>query len=256
MNLKTLTVAPQSGDPIVLGVVTYVDGSASGYTLDYVRANPGSRRLNVQELPLVTGSQISPGKMAERNVEVSGTIVGPDAAAVRVLRRKLIEALADRGLDYVVLKWTPENTEVGVSGYLNGAVECSDQGGHFLGYTFMVTCPDPVAYALTSSAQTIGGVATTLGNATVYPQIQVTTSAATVVIANSTTLETLTLNNMTNGVLAVVNKPGIESVTLNGVSIMDKLASGSKFLSLRPGANTITCTGCSGLMGWYNGWID
>ena len=256
MNLNILTIAPVSGSAIVLGVVTYVDGNPSGYTIDSLQLNPADRRLNIKELPLITGSLVAPGKLGERNVTVSGTIVGADAAAVRVLRRQLIECLRDRGTSYVSLKWTPESTEVAVTGYLNGAVECESTGSHFLTYTFTVTCPDPIAYAVVASSQTIGGTATTLGNAQVFPSIQVNTTAATVVIANTTTLETLTLTNMTNGVCQIVTKPGFESVTLGGVSIMQKVSSSSKFVSLQPGANVITCTGCAGLMGWYNGWVD
>lgn len=256
MNLKTLTLAPQTGSPIVLGVITYIDSHPSGYTIDDVQLDPGKRRLNIQELPLITGSLVAPGKLGERDVTVSGTIVGADAAAVRTLRRQLIEVLRDRGTSFVTLKWTPEATEVSLTGYLNGAVECQSTGSHFLSYTFTVTCPDPVAYATAASSQTIGGTATTLGNAEVFPLMQVNTTAATVVISNTTTLQTMTLTSMTNGVCQISTKPGYESITLGGVSIMQKLSSASKFISLQPGANVITCTGCAGLMGWYNGWVD
>lgn len=256
MNLKTLTLAPQTGTAIVLGVITYIDSNPSGYTIDDLQLDPGKRRLNIKELPLITGSLVAPGKLGERDVTVSGTIVGADAAAVRTLRRQLIEVLRDLGTSFVTLKWTPEATEVSVTGYLNGAVECQSTGSHFLTYTFTVTCPDPISYALASSAQTIGGTATSLGNAQVFPLIQVNTTAATVIISNTTTLETFTLTNMTNGVCQISTKPGYESVTLNGVSIMQKVSSSSKFISLQPGANVITCTGCAGLMGWYNGWVD
>lgn len=256
MNLKTLTLAPVSGNPITLGVVTYVNGSASGFTIDELTIDPSSRRLTIQELPLVTGSLVAPGKLGERNVVVSGIIVAENAQNVRTLRRQLIEVLRDSGVNHVAVKWTPEAVEVGLTGFLNGAVECSPAGGHFLNYTFTVTCADPVAYAVTTSTQTIGGTATTLGNAEVFPTIQVNTTAATVVISNTTTLQTMTLTSMTNGVCVISTKPGFESITLGGVSIMQKLSSASKFISLQPGANVITCTGCAGLMGWYNGWVD
>lgn len=256
MNLKTLIVAPVTGTPITLGLVTYTNGEPSGYTIDTLKLDPAGRRLNIKELPLVTGSLVAPGKLGERDVTVSGMIVGADAQAVRVLRRALINVLKDQGTSFVTLKWTPEATEVSVTGYLNGAVECESTGSHFLSYIFTVTCPDPVAYATTASSQTIGGTATTLGNAEVFPLMQVNTTAATVVISNTTTLQTMTLTSMTNGVCQISTKPGYESITLNGVSIMQKLSSASKFILLQPGANVITCTGCTGLMGWYNGWVD
>ena len=256
MNLKTLIVAPVTGTPITLGVVTYTNGEPSGYTIDNLKLDPAGRRLNIKELPLVTGSLVAPGKLGERDVTVSGMIVGADAQAVRVLRRALINVLKDQGTSFVTLKWTPEATEVAVNGYLNGAVECVSTDSHFLNYQFTVTCPDPIAYQTTQSTQTISGTATQLGNAEVWPTIYVNTTAATVVISNTTTLQTMTLTSMTNGVCLINTKPGYESVTLGGVSILNKLSSASKFVSLIPGANVITVTGGAGLMGWYNGWVD
>lgn len=271
MNITSLTITPPTGDAVTLGALTFDSaGHANGYTLTSLRMDTAPRELVIGSLPLVHGSTVVGGRLGARVIDVEGLVVAPTAAAARTLRRQLVAALATTAVDPLVVSWTPEATTVEASGFIDGSVEFTDAGGPYLGYRFTILCPDPAAYQETTSTVAAGtlaspAVATNSGDAVVYPVFTVTiTGTVTALrVGNSTTAEFVELSGLPAGATLVVDcTPGREVVTLDGVSILSKVATASKFPALRPGGNNVYRTVVAGAgtitaqVEWRNGWVS
>jgi len=265
VNLKQVIVISPTGTTITLGSVTYTTGAPSGFTLEEMSLDAAPRSLRTADLPLVAGGIVSPGHQSFRNVELSGMIVGVDAAAVQTLRATLVNALTDRGEDSVRIRWTAGGSSRELSGYLDGSVEFTSTGSHFLRFMFSVVCPDPIAYSVTESSGAIGTTVTNTGTADVWPTFNValTGTVTSLRVGNSNTGEYVQLENLAGATaVQVVTAPGLENVTVNGVSALNKLATVSRFPVMKPGSNAfyvIALAGggsASGTVTWTNGWVE
>jgi hypothetical protein len=258
VNLKQITIVPPNGLNLTLGSVIYTSGAPAGYTIDTLDLDPSPRRLYVANLALVPGAVVAPGQLEGRTVRVAGTIVGGDAEAVRVARTTLLRALNDGSGELVAIRWATEGTVRELRGHLDGAVECSSTGSHFLVYEFAVVCPNPIAYSTTQSSGVWGDPLPILnvGTAAAWPELTVTpTGGSPVTVANSTTGESLTITGVAAGdEIVVVTEPGYENITVEGVPAFNLMSSTSRFPRLAAGQNTTTITGGTATATWYAGW--
>lgn len=269
MNLRQITLVPPGAPSITLGTVTYTGGTPSGYTLEDLRLDPADRTLSVVSLPLVAGGVVAPGRLSFRVIEAEGMIVGADAAAVRNLRRTLVAALADRDLTPVAVRWDPGVGVVEAHGYLDGAVEVTATGSHFVRYSFRLVCPDPVAYSTSVTNSLLaafpGTAVVNEGSAEVWPEFTLSASdtVTSMRVGNSSTQQYLQLDGLTGtGEITVVTAPGYETVVRGGVPILQTVNVASKFFGLAPGANALYVTvlagggSASGSAVWRAGWLD
>lgn len=265
MNLRQITLIPPVGDPITLGSVTYTNGQPAGYTLTDLNLDAAPRTLRVADLPLVPGGIVAPGLQTFRTVTLAGTVVGADATEVQVARAALISACADRGGQTVTIRWTSDGATRELYGYLDGAVEFTSTGSHFLNYALTLVCPDPTAVSATVSSVAIGATTTNIGSAPVWPTftVELTGTVSSVKVGNTTTGEYLQLDGLPAGdELIVATKPGFESVLLDGVSVLQTVAVASRFPALQPGANSLYVTvlagggTASGTVSWRSGWSE
>jgi hypothetical protein len=269
MNLRQITLVPPGAPSITLGSVTYTGGAPVGYTLEDLRLDPADRTLSVVPLPLVAGGLVAPGRLSFRVIEAEGMIVGANAAAVRTLRRTLVAALADRDASPVTVRWDPGVGVVETYGFLDGAVEVTATGSHFVRYSFRLVCPDPVAYSTTVATTPLaafpGTVVQNSGSAEVWPELTISTSGTvtSLRVGNSSTQRYLQLDNLTGtGAITVVTAPGYETVVRGGVPLLQTVNIASKFFGLAPGANALYVTvlsgggSASGSAVWRAGWVD
>jgi len=257
VNLKQITLIPASGSNLVLGSVVYTAGMPSGFTIDTLELDPAPRRLYQNDLALVPGAVVAPGQLAARDVRVSGTIVGADAEAVRALRSALITTVNSGSGGTVGIRWTTEGTTRQLEGHLNGSVVTRSTGSHFLEYEFSVVCPNPIAYSTTVSTGTWGSATplNNIGTAPAWPELVITATATSVVVANATTAESLTIAPVAVGnVITVLTEPGFELITIAGAPVLDKMSPTSQFPRLASGNNTTTITGGTATATWYAGW--
>jgi hypothetical protein len=251
------------GTPITLGSVTYTNGAPAGFTLEELSLNAAPRTVYKSDLPLISGGLVAPGRATYRTVVAAGMIVGADANAVQVLRASLISACADRGLEPVAVRWVSDGVERELKGFLDGSVEITSTGSHFLSYSFTLICPDPVAQSTTVSNGVLGTSVSNSGSSEVWPtfSVEFAGTVTSVRVGNSTTGEYLQLDDLPAGVdLEIVTSPGFEAITLDGVSILNCLAVTSRFPSLQPGANDVYVTvlsgggSAAGTLTWHAGW--
>lgn len=259
MNLRQITIIPASGPNLVLGSIVYTDGAPSGYTIDTLELDAAPRRIYRYDLALVPGAVVAPGQLGARDVRVAGTIVGADAEAVRALRTTLIKTVNNGSGGTVGVRWTTEGTTRQLEGHLDGSVATRSTGSHFLEYEFTIVCPNPVAYS-TGYSTGVWGDALPLnntGSATSWPEIVITATATTVVLANATTGETLTIAPVVVGnVITVVTEPGFELITISGTPVLNKMSPTSRFPRLAAGNNTTTITGGTATVTWFAGWSE
>jgi hypothetical protein len=261
MNLRQITIAPSSLSSIVLGSVVYANGQPSGYTLEELEMNPAERKVFVADLPLVPGAVVAQGERTSRVISAAGMIVGADAAAVRSLRRNLIAALLDTGGPYntITVAWTDDGVDREVYGNVLGEIEFTSTGSHFVRYRFSVVSQDPNSYSASVFSQSTDDPVVNAGNADTWPTFVVVVDAGetSVTITSSETGEQLVVENVSTGNFVVISTvPGFESLSVNGVSAMDKLTAASRFVRLKPGSNSVTVSGGSGTVYWRDGWSD
>lgn len=265
MNLRQITLIPPIGNPVTLGTVTYTNGAAAGFTLEDLNLDAAPRTLHTSDLPLIAGGLVAPGRQTYRTVVASGMVVGVDATAVQVLRAALISVCADRGLEPVTVRWTSDGVQRELRGFLDGTVEFTSTGSHFLNYSLTLICPDPTAQATTMSTGALGATVTNTGSAEAWPTIQIALSGTvtSLRVGNSTTGEYVQLDDLTAGTdIEIVTAPGYETVTLDGVSVLHRLTVTSRFPSIQPGANTMYATvlagggSASGTVSWRTGWSE
>lgn len=257
MNLKQITLVPASGPNLLIGSVVYTAGTPSGFTIDTLELDPAPRRIYTSELALVPGAVVAPGQLGARTVRVAGTIVGADAEAVRALRTTLIQTVNNGSGGTVGVRWTTEGTTRQLEGHLDGAVITRSTGSHFVEYEFTVVCPNPIAYATSSSTGSWGNPLPLVnaGSAPAWPELVITATGTSVTVANSTTAETLTIAPVVVGnVITVITEPGYESISIAGAPVLNKMSPTSRFPRLASGNNTTTITGGTATATWYAGW--
>lgn len=120
----------------------------------------------------------------------------------------------------------------------------------------------PVVYGATLYSGSAD--ATNAGDLPVYPvSIQVTGPVNTPKITNQKTGEYITVNvNLTSGTDVLLLQYGKDklSVTLNGVSVVNKVTSDSTYFKIKPGTNTILLSGTSvstgavAIVSFYDAW--
>lgn len=266
MNLSTVTLSVAGVSPIVLGVVDRTGGSASGFTLESARINPADRMLYSENLPLVPGGVVTPGRMGSRTVELAGTVVAGTSAGARSLLQQLVAVVTDRAASEITVEYDNGQGTVALTGYLDGTVETEAIGGPFLSYALRILCADPVAKTPFEYSGGFGSYpGATIennGNAETWPRIEVAVGAGVtgVRIGNSTRGWYLDFDDITSGTLSVDLTPGYESAELNGTSCIGKLSYASRFFPIAPGDNGIYVTvtsgagSVSGTIYWRYGW--
>jgi hypothetical protein len=265
VNLRQVIIVPPVGSNITLGSVVYSSGQPSGFTLENLALNAAPRELRVENLPLIAGGVVSPGRQTVRTVEAEGMIVGADADAVRASRALLQAALKDRGENPVRIRWTESGVSREVEGYLDGTVEFTSTDSHFLRFRFTVVCADPIAYASTETTATIGTAVSNTGTADVWPSFNVsmTGTVTSIRVGSTTTGEFVQLDDISGGsILEVDTRPGFEVVKIDNVSVMDKLAVATRFPAMLAGSNqfyvTVLAGGgtATGTVTWRSGWSE
>jgi hypothetical protein len=246
--ISTITVVAPDGEQVVLGA-----NSVPGYTLESVSLDPAPIAVVRRDLPAVTGGVVLPGRRDVRIVELSGIILAPSATAAHAMRRTLVRVFGDHGKDALRLAYQPENVEVELRGYTDGAPTFTDLGGNLLRFQVSIICPDPVA--LSTETQTVpvpvGGAtasAAHYGDADVWPVITITAvgSLTGVTVSNAAAggkAFTLTGLSVAAGQqIVIITTPGRESVKAGGVSVMDKRTTSSRFWAIKPGSNQLSAS--------------
>lgn len=126
-------------------------------------------------------------------------------------------------------------TTIGLSG--QGVV--TGTSGYPIGY--------PFAYGATT--YNVGGSVVNLGDADAYPSMNIFGPVNTPRLTNTTTGEYIEVNvNLASSddTLSIgYDQDTAPTVLLNGVSVYDKVTTGSKFFRIKPGANELNLSGAS-----------
>ena len=272
MILRQLTiVSPDTSvAPLVLGVMSYdAAGHATGYTLEDVEMKPAPLKVRRQSFPTFAGGVVASGHSDIRDVSVAGTIVGPSIDVVNTKLRELVAACGDPMRDTTKLQFSPVSTLPLME--LAGVVEKIDTspagafGIHFT-ISFVAGQPFSTAGSASHATSTSGSVSLdAIGNVTVFPEIDVTTSGAVtgITVTNTTTGEAITLGGLglTSGshTITISTEPGYENIVIDGTSHFDKRELGSVWPTVTPGANNFTVTSVGGSIAalsvtWKDGW--
>lgn len=261
MNLRTVTLIGPTGETVTLGTLT----SGAGYTLESTVFDAADRAQLAAPLPLVTGGVVAPGRLSFRTLRMSGVIVATSDAQAAQLARELVFALRDAGTDSVLVRYTPEATELELAGFLTGTVALRPvDGSMWLRYDFELQCPDPVALA-GPQTQSIATPVVNGGSAPTWPTITATLTGVvtSLRVGSTTTGEFVQLDGLSGTVAEVVirSRPGFETVELDGVAGLDKLNVASTFFPLLPGANDLYVTVLAGTgsataqVDWRDGYL-
>ena len=269
MNLAQVTLSAPDQPSITLGTLTRAAGAVEGFTLETAAISPAERSLFTENLPLVPGGVVTPGRLSTRSIDLAGTIVAATAADARAAAQSLVSLTADRGDQFVTVYYNNGgDADVFLEGLLDGAVQLSAVGGPMLSYALRLTCPDPVAKNVTASTQSLaahpGAACVNAGNADVWPTftVNVPSTATGIRVGNSTTGLSLTLNGLSGGgELVLSSDPGYETALLDGVSVIGNLSYASRFFPFEPGSNSayltvVSGTGsATGIASWRSGWV-
>lgn len=260
MNLKTVTLTGPTGETIMLGTLT----GDFGYTLESTRFNAAERTQFASPLPLVPGGVVAPGRQSFRTVAISGLIVAPTDAEAAELASDLAFLLRDAGSDPVFINYTPEATELELSGYLSGAVQFQPvQGGPWMRYQFEIDCPNPVALG-DANTEDITSIIVNAGTAPTWPIITATLvpNVTSLRIGSTTSGDFVQLDGLTTETeVVIVSEPGFENVLLDGAAGLDKLAFTTTFFPLLPGSNDLYITVLTGdgtataTVDWRDGYL-
>jgi hypothetical protein len=252
------------------GSLTF-NGSGDGlYLTDVVGLDGSDIRNPVDDLPQHDGSEVHRFFRSGRVVTLRGFILANAGETVR-------RASADNLRGYTDRLLRPTNTELVSSCRLrftpSGASErmldkvrlfepVQITGGYLKSFEFTLVSPLPYLLdtAQTTTSVTAGTPVTITngGNATMWPVIQADGAFSTATLANTTTGESLVF---TAGVAAahyaeVDNFRKTIYTDGTGANLLSSVNWGaSKFLSLKPGANTIAFTTASGRVYWQNAWV-
>lgn len=268
MNLAQVTLSAAGHPGITLGTLTRTSGAVEGFTLETASISPAERSLFTENLPLVPGGVVTPGRLSTRSVDLAGTVVAATAAEARAAAQSLIALTADRGDVFVTITYNNGEEDVFLEGLLDGAVQLSAVGGPMMNYALRLTCPDPIAKNVTASTQSLaahpGAACVNAGNADVWPSftVNVPSTATGIRVGNSTTGLSLTLNDLSGGgELVLSSAPGYETALLDDVSVIGNLSYASRFFPFEPGSNStyltvVSGTGsATGVATWRSGWV-
>lgn len=263
MNFKKVTLTAPNGQFVELG--EYNSASRSGFTLERSSIQPAPRIVFSDNLPLVPGGIVAPGKLAGRTVELSGTVVGNDDSETYNLARDLVAVTRDRGFNPVVISYEAGGIDLELEGFLSGSVEIVPvERSPWFTYFLTLECADPVAKG-EQEEETIPGNVVTGGTTEVFPSILLEfTGEVTSVRVNSPTAgEFVQLDGLSALAEEVLidNRPGFEVVEVDGVSALNLLNVASTFFALLPGVNVIEVTvlagtgSASGSIAWRDGYV-
>jgi hypothetical protein len=263
MNFKKVTLTAPNGQFVELGGYNAV--SRSGFTLEDSSIQVAPRIVFSDNLPLVPGGIVAPGRIAGRIVELSGTIVGNDDLETYNLARELVTVTRDTGFTPVNIAYEAGGVDLELEGFLSGSVEISPaDGSPWLTYSLTLECADPIAKA-EQQEEMIPGDVVTGGTSEVFPSILLTlTGEVTSVRVGSTTVgEFVQLDGLsaTAEEVFIETRPGFETVEVDSVAALNLLNLASSFFPLAPGINAIQVevlagTGsAAGVMVWKDGFL-
>jgi len=263
MNFSKVTLTGPTGDFVELGVYDFVQ--RSGFTLERASIQPASRVVFSDNLPLVPGGIVAPGRITGRIVELSGTVVGNDDQETYNLARELVLVTKDRGFSPILVTYEAGGIDLELEGFLSGVVEIRPvEDSAWLSYSLTIECADPVAKA-EPKEELIPGEVEVGGNADVFPTItlDLTGEVTSVRVSSTTAGEFVQLDGVASAALQIVidTRPGFERVEVDGVSALNLLNLSSVFFNLVPGTNDITVTvltgtgSAVGTINWRNGFL-
>jgi hypothetical protein len=246
----TLTTGTRT---VTLGQLSFTDGNAHGYTLERADFSPAPRRPRRQELPLVGGGVVTPGRPGIRMVELEGSVIGRSPSEANALAASLAACVADQGdTGFTSITYAPQGAARTLTGTLDGEIKLeATRNPCVVGYSLAFACPDPVAYS-TASREIVASAApgtgfTMPGDATVWPDLTIvaTGSVTSFRVGNSVTGQFVQLDGLTlttGKTVTVTTRPGYEAVLVDGVNGMGKRNANSRWFNFVPGTNRLYVT--------------
>lgn len=263
MNFKKVTLTAPDGQFVELG--SYNPVLRSGFTLEESSIQVASRVVFSNNLPLVPGGIVAPGRISGRVVELSGTVVGADDLETYNLARELVTVTRDTGFTPVNIAYEAGGIDLELEGFLTGSVEFTPvEGSPWLSYSLTLECADPVAKA-EQQEEMIPGDVVTGGTSNVFPSIllNLTGEVTSVRVGSTTVGEFIQLDGLSAAAEEVFidTRPGFETVEVDGVAALNLLNLASSFFALVPGINAIQVqvlsgTGSAdGVIVWKDGYL-